>query len=79
MKGRDVQSNGECMQVWFLELKLFWKILSLKFLSSASPSPPSPRRELCLVRAHDIKLTKEAEKAQKDLAEAILEAEKNAK
>ncbi|KAK7825280.1 hypothetical protein U0070_009769 [Myodes glareolus] len=36
-------------------------------------------RELCLVRAHDIKLTKEAEKAQKDLAEAILEAEKNAK
>lgn len=40
---------------------------------------PSPARELCLVRAHDIKLTKEAEKAQKDLAEAILEAEKNAK
>ncbi|KAH0504079.1 Axonemal dynein light chain domain-containing protein 1 [Microtus ochrogaster] len=36
-------------------------------------------RELCLVRAHDNKLTKEAEKAQKDLAEAILEAEKNAK
>lgn len=77
MKGRDVQSNREYMQVWFLGLKLFWKILSLKFLSSASPPPP--RRELCLVRAHDIKLTKEAEKAQKDLAEAILEAEKNAK
>lgn len=76
MKGRDVQSNGDYMQVWFLGLKLFWKILSLKFLSSASPPP---RRELCLVRAHDIKLTKEAEKAQKDLAEAILEAEKNAK
>ncbi|XP_051041700.1 axonemal dynein light chain domain-containing protein 1 [Phodopus roborovskii] len=36
-------------------------------------------RELCLVRAHDSKLTKEAEKAQKDLAEALLEAEKNAK
>lgn len=75
MKGRDVQSNGDYMQVWFLGLKLFWKFLSLKFLSSAPPHP----RELCLVRAHDIKLTKEAEKAQKDLAEAILEAEKNAK
>ncbi|XP_031241528.1 axonemal dynein light chain domain-containing protein 1 [Mastomys coucha] len=36
-------------------------------------------RELCLVRAHDRKLTKEAEKVQKDLAEALLEAEKNAK
>ncbi|KAL6037918.1 hypothetical protein STEG23_003327, partial [Scotinomys teguina] len=36
-------------------------------------------RELCLVRAHDRKLTKDAEKAQKDLAEALLEAEKNAK
>ncbi|XP_051004284.1 LOW QUALITY PROTEIN: axonemal dynein light chain domain-containing protein 1 [Acomys russatus] len=36
-------------------------------------------RELCLVRAHDKKLTSEAEKAQKDLAEALLEAEKNAK
>ncbi|EDM09487.1 rCG46219 [Rattus norvegicus] len=36
-------------------------------------------RELCLVRAHDKKLTKEVEKVQKDLAEALLEAEKNAK
>uniref|UniRef100_A0A8C8U133 Axonemal dynein light chain domain containing 1 n=1 Tax=Peromyscus maniculatus bairdii TaxID=230844 RepID=A0A8C8U133_PERMB len=36
-------------------------------------------RELCLVRAHDRKLTKDAEKAQNDLAEALLEAEKNAK
>lgn len=36
-------------------------------------------RELCLVRDHDRKLTKEAEKVQKDLAEALLEAEKNAK
>uniref|UniRef100_A0A452RXS0 Axonemal dynein light chain domain containing 1 n=1 Tax=Ursus americanus TaxID=9643 RepID=A0A452RXS0_URSAM len=36
-------------------------------------------RELCLVRAHDIKLTKEAEKAHKDLAQALLDAEKNAK
>ncbi|CAO2637332.1 Axonemal dynein light chain domain-containing protein 1 [Lemmus lemmus] len=36
-------------------------------------------RELCLVRAHDSQLTKEAEKTQKDLAKAILEAEKNAK
>ncbi|XP_006887831.1 PREDICTED: axonemal dynein light chain domain-containing protein 1-like [Elephantulus edwardii] len=35
--------------------------------------------ELCLVRAHDIKLTKEAEKAQKDLAQALLDAERNAK
>nr|XP_004658931.2 axonemal dynein light chain domain-containing protein 1 [Jaculus jaculus] len=36
-------------------------------------------RELCLVRDHDIKLTKEAEKTHRDLAEALLEAEKNAK
>lgn len=36
-------------------------------------------RELCLVRAHDIKLTKEAEKAHKNLAQALLEAEKNAR
>ncbi|XP_036890897.1 axonemal dynein light chain domain-containing protein 1 [Sturnira hondurensis] len=36
-------------------------------------------RELCLVRAHDIKLTKEAEKAHKDLAQALLDTEKNAK
>ncbi|XP_037681186.1 axonemal dynein light chain domain-containing protein 1 [Choloepus didactylus] len=36
-------------------------------------------RELCLVRAHDIKLTKEAKKAHKDLAQALLDAEKNAK
>ncbi|XP_027273125.1 axonemal dynein light chain domain-containing protein 1 isoform X2 [Cricetulus griseus] len=36
-------------------------------------------RELCLVRAHDRKLTREAEKARKDLAEALLEAERNAK
>ncbi|XP_054512283.1 axonemal dynein light chain domain-containing protein 1 isoform X2 [Pan troglodytes] len=36
-------------------------------------------RELCLVRAHDVKLTKETEKAHKDLAQAILNAEKNAK
>ncbi|XP_004425229.1 PREDICTED: axonemal dynein light chain domain-containing protein 1 [Ceratotherium simum simum] len=36
-------------------------------------------RELCLVRAHDMKLTKEAEKAHKDLAQALLDAEKNAK
>ncbi|XP_036129373.1 axonemal dynein light chain domain-containing protein 1 isoform X1 [Molossus molossus] len=36
-------------------------------------------RELCLVRAHDMKLTKEAEKAHRDLAEALLDAEKNAK
>ncbi|XP_021016932.1 axonemal dynein light chain domain-containing protein 1 [Mus caroli] len=36
-------------------------------------------RELCLVQAHDRKLTKEAEKVQKNLAEALLEAEKNAK
>ncbi|ELK16226.1 hypothetical protein PAL_GLEAN10017722 [Pteropus alecto] len=35
-------------------------------------------RELCLVRAHDNKLTKEAEKAHKDLAQALLDAEKNA-
>ncbi|EGV96018.1 Uncharacterized protein C1orf125 [Cricetulus griseus] len=35
-------------------------------------------RELCLVRAHDRKLTREAEKARKDLAEALLEAERNA-
>lgn len=47
-------------------------------ISFLCPRPLLPR-ELCLVRAHDIKLTKEAEKAQKDLAEAILEAEKNAK
>lgn len=36
-------------------------------------------RELCLVRAHDIKLTKEAEKAHRDLAQALLDAEKNAR
>ncbi|XP_048212658.1 axonemal dynein light chain domain-containing protein 1 [Perognathus longimembris pacificus] len=36
-------------------------------------------RELCLVRAHDIRLTKEADKARKDLAQAIVDAEKNAK
>ncbi|KAM6217277.1 axonemal dynein light chain domain-containing protein 1 [Rhynchocyon petersi] len=36
-------------------------------------------RELCLVRAHDIKLTQEAEKTHKDLAQALLDAEKNAK
>ncbi|KAI5168960.1 Axonemal Dynein Light Chain Domain-Containing Protein 1 [Manis pentadactyla] len=36
-------------------------------------------RELCLVRAHDMKLTIEAEKAHKDLAQALLDAEKNAK
>ncbi|XP_054406616.1 axonemal dynein light chain domain-containing protein 1 isoform X4 [Pongo abelii] len=36
-------------------------------------------RELCLVRAHDVKLTKETEKAHKDLAQALLDAEKNAK
>ncbi|XP_075397468.1 axonemal dynein light chain domain-containing protein 1 [Tenrec ecaudatus] len=36
-------------------------------------------RELCLVREHDIKLTKEADKAHKDLAQALLDAEKNAK
>ncbi|XP_008590273.1 PREDICTED: axonemal dynein light chain domain-containing protein 1 [Galeopterus variegatus] len=36
-------------------------------------------RELCLVQAHDVKLTKEAEKAHKDLAQALLDAEKNAK
>ncbi|XP_029416061.1 axonemal dynein light chain domain-containing protein 1 [Nannospalax galili] len=36
-------------------------------------------RELCLVRAHDKQLTREAEKVHKDLAEALLEAEKNAK
>uniref|UniRef100_G3TEX9 Axonemal dynein light chain domain containing 1 n=1 Tax=Loxodonta africana TaxID=9785 RepID=G3TEX9_LOXAF len=36
-------------------------------------------RELYLVRQHDIKLTKEAEKAHKDLAQALLDAEKNAK
>nr|XP_019587167.1 PREDICTED: axonemal dynein light chain domain-containing protein 1 [Rhinolophus sinicus] len=36
-------------------------------------------RELCLVRAHDSKLTKEAEKAHRDLAQALLDAEKNAK
>ncbi|XP_054443523.1 axonemal dynein light chain domain-containing protein 1 [Pteronotus mesoamericanus] len=36
-------------------------------------------RELCLVRAHDVKLAKEAEKAHKDLAQALLDAEKNAK
>ena len=36
-------------------------------------------RELCLVRAHDMKLTQEAEKAHKDLAQALLDAEKNAK
>ncbi|XP_008059608.1 axonemal dynein light chain domain-containing protein 1-like, partial [Carlito syrichta] len=36
-------------------------------------------RELCLVRAHDVKLTKEAEKVHKNLAQALLDAEKNAK
>ncbi|XP_055111102.1 axonemal dynein light chain domain-containing protein 1 isoform X4 [Symphalangus syndactylus] len=36
-------------------------------------------RELCLVRAHDVKLTKKTEKAHKDLAQALLDAEKNAK
>ncbi|XP_078297379.1 axonemal dynein light chain domain-containing protein 1 isoform X2 [Panthera onca] len=36
-------------------------------------------RELCLVRAHDMKLTKEAEKVHRDLAQALLDAEKNAK
>lgn len=36
-------------------------------------------RELCLVRAHDSKLTKEAEKAHRDLAQALLDAEKNAR
>lgn len=36
-------------------------------------------RELCLVQAHDIKLTKEAEKAHRDLAQALLDAEKNAR
>ena len=36
-------------------------------------------RELCLVRAHDMKLTKEAEKAHRDLTQALLDAEKNAK
>ncbi|KAB1260720.1 Axonemal dynein light chain domain-containing protein 1 [Camelus dromedarius] len=36
-------------------------------------------RELCLVRAHDVKLTKEAERAHRDLAQALLDAEKNAK
>ncbi|XP_023559372.1 axonemal dynein light chain domain-containing protein 1 [Octodon degus] len=36
-------------------------------------------RELCLVRSHDMKLTKEAEKAHKDLAQAVLDAEKNAR
>ncbi|XP_025733933.1 axonemal dynein light chain domain-containing protein 1 [Callorhinus ursinus] len=36
-------------------------------------------RELCLVRAHDMKLTKEAGKAHKDLAQALLDAEKNAR
>ncbi|XP_032718485.1 axonemal dynein light chain domain-containing protein 1 isoform X4 [Lontra canadensis] len=36
-------------------------------------------RELCLVRAHDMKLTKETEKAHKDLAQALLDAEKNAR
>ncbi|EPY82537.1 hypothetical protein CB1_000644002 [Camelus ferus] len=35
-------------------------------------------RELCLVRAHDVKLTKEAERAHRDLAQALLDAEKNA-
>lgn len=63
--------HRDYMQVLFLGPKLFRKFLSLKFLSSAPPS-----RGLCLVRAHDSKLTKKAEKAQKDLAEAILEAEK---
>ncbi|XP_016060501.1 PREDICTED: axonemal dynein light chain domain-containing protein 1 [Miniopterus natalensis] len=36
-------------------------------------------RELCLVRAHDMKLTKEAEKTHRDLAQALIDAEKNAK
>ncbi|XP_006867167.1 PREDICTED: axonemal dynein light chain domain-containing protein 1 [Chrysochloris asiatica] len=36
-------------------------------------------RELCLVREHDVKLTKEAKKAHDDLAQALLDAEKNAK
>ncbi|XP_015412889.1 PREDICTED: axonemal dynein light chain domain-containing protein 1-like [Myotis davidii] len=36
-------------------------------------------RELCLVRAHDMKLTKEAEKTHQDLTQALLDAEKNAK
>ncbi|XP_057586082.1 axonemal dynein light chain domain-containing protein 1 isoform X2 [Hippopotamus amphibius kiboko] len=36
-------------------------------------------RELCLVRAHDVKLTEEAEKAHRDLAQALLDAEKNAR
>ncbi|XP_059793358.1 axonemal dynein light chain domain-containing protein 1 isoform X3 [Balaenoptera ricei] len=36
-------------------------------------------RELCLVRAHDMKLTKEAEKAHRALAQALLDAEKNAR
>ena len=37
------------------------------------------RLGVCLVRAHDIKLTKEAEKAHRDLAQALLDAEKNAR
>lgn len=49
------------------------------FESEISFLPPPQTRELCLVRAHDRKLTKDAEKAQNDLAEALLEAEKNAK
>lgn len=49
------------------------------FESEISFLPPPRTRELCLVRAHDRKLTKDAEKAQNDLAEALLEAEKNAK
>uniref|UniRef100_A0A2K5DMK0 Axonemal dynein light chain domain containing 1 n=1 Tax=Aotus nancymaae TaxID=37293 RepID=A0A2K5DMK0_AOTNA len=36
-------------------------------------------RELCLVQAHDVKLKKETEKAHKDLAQALLDAEKNAR
>uniref|UniRef100_A0A673VD72 Axonemal dynein light chain domain containing 1 n=1 Tax=Suricata suricatta TaxID=37032 RepID=A0A673VD72_SURSU len=36
-------------------------------------------RELCMVRAHDTELAKEAEKAHSDLAQALLDAEKNAK
>ncbi|XP_060053747.1 axonemal dynein light chain domain-containing protein 1 isoform X2 [Erinaceus europaeus] len=36
-------------------------------------------RELCLVRAHDITLTKEVEKAHGDLAQALLDAEKNSR
>ncbi|KAM5237681.1 axonemal dynein light chain domain-containing protein 1 [Ctenodactylus gundi] len=36
-------------------------------------------RELCLVQAHDMKLTKETEKVHKDMAQAVLDAEKNAK